>query len=114
MLKKALTEAPILAYPDFNLPFILACDASDVGIGAILSQVQGGKERVIAYASWTLNAAQKNYTVTECECLAVVEFIAHFRPYLAGQHFTIITDHSSLKWLIEKTDCPVDTSHTRI
>lgn len=103
-LKKALTEAPILAYPDFSLPFIVACDASDVGLGAVLSQVQGGVERVIAYASWTLKNAETKYTVTERECLAIIRSVKYFRPYLHGAKFTIVTDHSALKWLFGQKD----------
>lgn len=100
-LKHCLTNAPILAYPDFALPFILATDASNVGMGAVLSQMQNGDERVIAYASWTFSSAQRNYSVTERECLAVITSMKYFRPYLAGNSFSLITDHSSLKWLLQ-------------
>ena len=63
-LRAALTTPPILAFPDFNQPFILDTDASDSGIGAVLSQVHGGSERVVAYASKTLSKAERNYSVT--------------------------------------------------
>jgi hypothetical protein len=65
-LKQKLCEYPILAHPDFNQPFQLYTDASTVGLGAILSQIQNGKET--AYASRTLNAYEKNYGITELEC----------------------------------------------
>ena len=76
-LKAKLTEAPILAYPspDPNARYILDTDASNVGIGAVLSQVQNGVERVIAYASQTLSRSQRNYCTTYRELLAVVNFV---------------------------------------
>ena len=99
-LKTALTEAPILAYPDFTPRFDLYVDASDEGIGMVLGQRQEGKERVIAYAGRSLNPAERNYSVTEREGLAVVEGIRHFQSYLYGRQFTIYTDHNALKWLM--------------
>ena len=98
-LRAALTTPPILAFPDFNQPFILDTDASDSGIGAVLSQVHGGSERVVAYASKTLSKAERNYSVTRRELLAVVTFVSHFRQYLLGTTFILRTDHNSLKWL---------------
>jgi len=99
-LKQALTEAPILAYPDITLPFDLYVDASDEGIGMVLGQRQEGIERVIAYAGRSLNPAERNYSVAEREGLAVVDGIKHFQSYLYGRHFTIYTDHNALKWLM--------------
>lgn len=81
MLKQKLTDSPILAYPS-NEPgvmFILDTDASDIGIGAVLSQVQNGAEKVIAYGSKTLNKAQRNYCTTNKELLAVVTFVKYYR-----------------------------------
>ena len=98
-LKHRLTTAPILAFPDYNLPFILDTDASGTGIGAVLSQVQEGEERVVAYASRTLSKQERRYCVTRRELLAVVTFIRHFRHYLLGCHFELRTDHGSLIWL---------------
>ncbi|CAG8816940.1 20191_t:CDS:2, partial [Dentiscutata erythropus] len=72
-LKKKLMVAPVLAYPDFTKPFILFTDTSDLALGAILSQLDSNhKEQVVAYASRSLTPAEKNYAVTEKECLAVV------------------------------------------
>ena len=65
----------------------------------MLSQVQDGVERVIAYASRTLSPAEQNYCVTQKEMLSVVFFSKYFRHYLSGRHCTIRTDHSSLRWL---------------
>lgn len=99
-LKKRLVEAPILQYPDFNKPFILLTDASGTGLGAVLAQLDDeGKERVIAYASRALTPAEKNYPITEQECLAVIWAVQHFDQYLQLQPFKIVTDHSALKYL---------------
>ena len=90
----------MLAYPDFSRPFILDTDASDVGIGGVLSQVDGeGRERVIAYGSRLLSKAERRYCVTRRELLAVVAFTQQYRPYLLGRKFQLRTDHGSLMWL---------------
>src|SRR5260221_14351271 len=77
----------------------LDTDASNFAIGAVLSQVQDGEEKVIAYASRMLNTAERNYCVTRRELLAVVHFTKQFRPYLLGNEFLLRTDHSALRWL---------------
>lgn len=100
-LKQALVTAPVLSMPDYTVPFEIHCDASNVGIGAILTQETSEETmgRVIAYYSAKLNDAQRNYFTTEKECLAVLESIKHFRPYLEGTRFTVYTDHAALQWL---------------
>ena len=99
-LKKYLCTAPILAYPQFDQPFVLQTDASDKGLGAVLTQFDcNRKERVIAYASRSLSNCEKNYSATEKEALAIVFAVEHFRVYLLGRTFTLITDHSALQWL---------------
>ena len=99
-LKSCLVSAPILAFPDFTRPFILDTDASDMGIGAVLSQIHDdGSEHVVSYASRVLSKPERNYCVTRRELLAVVTFVQHFRPYLLGREFTLRTDHGALKWL---------------
>ena len=92
-LKKLLTSAPILSFPDFSHKFILDTDASNDGIGAVLSQHKNGKEYVIAYASRSLSKAERNYSVTRRQLLAVVTFTNHFRQYLLGRQFLLRTDH---------------------
>ena len=101
-LKDDLVSAPVLGYPDPKLPYILDTDASAVGVGAVLSQVQEGKERVIAYYSKTLAPPERNYCVTRRELLAVVKAMKHFRPYLYGTKFKLRTDHASLRWLCRR------------
>ena len=98
-LRTVLETAPVLAYPDPKLPFILDVDASNVGIGAELIQVVDGVERVVAYASNRLTPAQRNYCTTRRELLAVVKYTNQFKHYLLGRPFDIRTDHSSLVWL---------------
>jgi hypothetical protein len=102
-LREKLTQAPIVQYPDFSKPFYLYTDASIIGLGAVLAQKDNDKEYVIAYASRTLNPAEKNYAITELECLAIVWSVKYFRHYLYGSKFTIITDHTALKWLLNST-----------
>ena len=72
-LKDGLVYAPVLGYPNITLPYILDTDASAMGIGAVLSQVQEGKERVTAYYSKTLAPPECNYCVTRQELLAVMK-----------------------------------------
>ncbi|KAH8393897.1 hypothetical protein KR215_006108, partial [Drosophila sulfurigaster] len=104
-LKKCLSEAPVLGSPDFSKPFAIHCDASKTGVGAVLVQVsEEGDERPIAFISKKLNKAQRNYTVTEQECLAAIVALKVFRAYVEGLEFKIITDHASLKWLMSNHD----------
>ncbi|MCW5672650.1 MAG: DDE-type integrase/transposase/recombinase [Hydrogenophaga sp.] len=100
-----LSTAPILAYPDFEKPFSLSTDASNVAIGGVLSQLDdNGRERVIAYGSRILNDAERAYSTSKKESLAVVTFAKLWRPYLHGSKFTIHTDHSALSWLARSKD----------
>ena len=92
-------SAPILHGPSFDHPFVIQTDKSDSGLGAVLTQIIDGVERVLCFSSRTMTPAEWNYSVTELECLAVLWAIRKFRPYVEGYHFTVITDHSSLKWL---------------
>jgi len=85
-------------------PFTLKTDASDVGVGAVLAQSQNGVERVVAYGSRKLNSAERNYSVPEREALAVVWGISHFRPYLYGRKFYVLTDHQPITYLKSMKD----------
>lgn len=81
-----------MAHPNFQKKFILATDGNTPGIGTTLSPIESRFERPIAYYSKKLNKAQRNYLATELELLAVVEAIKHFRCYLYGRKFIVITD----------------------
>ena len=90
--------APVLAYPNFEIKFFMETDASVLGLGAVLSQLQADcKLHPVAYASRALNAAEKKYGITELETLAVVWGVSHFHHYLYGNSVTIFTDHTAVK-----------------
>jgi len=103
-LKEKLMTAPVLKYPDFTEEFIVTTDASAFAIGAVLSQGKVGNDRPIAYASRVLTRAEQNYNTTEKELLAIVWAVKHFRPYVYGTKFKIVTDHKPLIWLFNVND----------
>ena len=99
-LKTALITAPVLAFPQFDKPFILAVDSSDESIGYVLSQLDAnGKEHPIAYGGRALRNEELRWHITDKEGLALVEVVRQFRPYLASMPFTVYTDNVSVKWL---------------
>jgi hypothetical protein len=98
-IKTALTSSDFMAYPTTDGLFILDTDACDRGLGSVLSQVQDGRERVIAYGSKSLLKSEINYCVTDKELLAVKTFILQYKHFLLGRKFIVRTDHAALKWL---------------
>ncbi|KAJ4440581.1 hypothetical protein ANN_08726 [Periplaneta americana] len=104
MLQAKLSSAPLLQYPDFTKPFIITTNASGYAIGAILSQGKLGQDKPISYANRTLIQAELHYTTTEKELLAVVWACKHFRPYVFGGKFQIVTDHKGLIWIFNVKD----------
>ncbi|KZS10124.1 Uncharacterized protein APZ42_025482 [Daphnia magna] len=98
-LRECLITPPVIAFPDFDKEFLIFTYASNYGIGAVLSQIQDGKEVVIAYSSRHLNAAERNYSAIEREALAIVYGIKRYRHYLQDDKFEIISDHRPLQWL---------------
>ena len=99
--KAKVTEAPVLAHYDTTLPLTLAADASQYGVGAVISHTMAdGTERPIAYASRTLNKAQRNYAQVEKEALSLVFGVSKFHQYLYGRKFTLITDHKPLTTIL--------------
>ena len=103
-LKNRLCSPPILAYPDFNLPFHLFTDASHSALGYILGQIVDGKEHVIAYGGRELSSAETRYSTTGREALAFLDGIKKYEPYLSGKKFFVHTDHGSLSWLMRVKD----------
>lgn len=103
-LKTLLTTAPVMSCPDYSKPFIIQCDASNEGIGAVLCQKEEDSEQAVAFLSRKLTDTEKRYSALERELLSVVYAIEKFRPYIDGLHFTVVTDHSALQWLHKMKD----------
>ncbi|KAL0810648.1 hypothetical protein ABMA28_010755 [Loxostege sticticalis] len=102
---ECLTSEPVLAVYDPSLPIEVHTDASSVGYGAVLLQVhEGGHKRVVAYYSKLTQGAESKYHSYELETLAVVKALQHFRHYLVGVHFTVVTDCNALKLTQRKKD----------
>ena len=98
-LREALCSEPVLITPDFNLPVIVHTDASEVGLGGVLSQVRAGEEHPITYVSRKLLPNERNYSTVEKEALAIKWCLEKLRYYLLGREFTLVTDHAPLKWM---------------
>ncbi|CAM8959439.1 unnamed protein product [Rhodiola kirilowii] len=103
-LKRALTSTPIIRAPDWSKGFEIMCDASDYAVGAVLGQRDEKKPMVIYYASRTLDTAQRNYSTTEKELLAVVFALEKFRSYLLGTKVTVFSDHAAIRYLMTKKE----------
>ena len=108
-LLSMLVTPPILAYPDYELPFELFTDASLQGLGAILYQLQGSERRVVAYGSRALSPAEKNYHLHsgKLEFLALKWSVCDmFRDYLYyAPHFTVYTDYNPLVYINSQVKC---------
>ena len=101
-LKECLINSPVLCYPAFNKGFVLETDASQQGLGAILSQEHtDGKLHPVAYASRALSHTEKRYAITDLETLAVVWAVTHFHAYLYGHDVLVYTDHSAVRAVLE-------------
>jgi deoxyuridine 5'-triphosphate nucleotidohydrolase len=98
-LKNLLITAPILKLPNFDLEFILQTDASGTGIGAVLCQNHPGdpKESVVSYYSKKFSKSEAHYAAVHKEAMAVVYSIEHYRHFLLGRKFTVVTDHAPLR-----------------
>ncbi len=102
-VKAALCGGPLLHSPDFSLPFLLQTDASDRGLGAVLTQEIGGEERPVLYISRKLSKRETMYSTIE-ECLAIRWAVLTLRYYLLGWEFTLCSDHAPLQWLHRMKD----------
>lgn len=99
-LKEALTSRPVLASPDFNREFVVQCDASNRGLGVVLSQFdQNCDEHPVLYLSRKLTPREEAYSTSEKECLCIVWGIQKLACYIQGTKFTVETDHCPLSWL---------------
>ena len=101
-LKEKCCETPVLGFADFTKPFILHTDASQDGLGTVLSQLQDGQKRVIAYASRSLNKAERNYPAHKLEFLALKWAVTEkFHDFLYGNSFTVLTDNNPLTYVLK-------------
>lgn len=99
-LIETISKDIVLQFPDFDKTFYLTTDASNFGLGAVLSQKdENGFDCPLAFISRSINSAEINYTTTEKECLAIVWGVLQFRHYLTGRKFVILSDHRPLVWL---------------
>jgi hypothetical protein len=102
-LKQLLVTPPVLAHFDFDAEHILATDASEIGIGAVLWQIKEGHKNPVLYLSKRFSGPQFNWSITEKEGYAVIWAIKKLEPLLYGKHFTVKTDHNSLIKLFHGT-----------
>ncbi len=99
-IEEAFTHTPILAFPDYKLPFTMCTDASALGISAVLTQTEEGKRsHAIAYASHIPTSAESKYSITHLEALAVVWALQHFRDIIFGYPVTVYMDHITVTQL---------------
>ena len=103
-LKEILCSSVTLKLPDRQGCLIVSCDASNKAVGFVLEQSDAtGSRRPVAFGGQKLNKSECNYSTMEKECLAVIEALKAYRPYLLGREFDLFTDHESLKWLLTRT-----------
>ncbi len=96
-LKEKLMTAPVLIFPEYQQEIILCTDASDIGLGGIFMQERNGKPQPIAYASLLCKSAEKNYSITERETLAVIYSLEKFRDTILGFEIRVWTDHTAIR-----------------
>ena len=104
LLKEHMSRAPVLCIPDPNLSFVVTTDASDFAVGAVLSQDQGQGPQPVAFISRKINPHERNYAAHEKETLAIMHALKKWQVYLEGRHFTVYTDHATLRHFPEQPD----------
>ena len=103
LLKEKMVTAPILIFPDWSKVFHVHVDASGIVLGVVLAQPgEGDIDHLVAFSSRKLSSAECNYSTTEREGLAMVYALQKYRHYLLGGHCKMFTDHSDLKYLVNK------------
>ncbi|KAH9271221.1 hypothetical protein BASA83_006541 [Batrachochytrium salamandrivorans] len=109
LLKNILTQAPFLSFPNFRKPFIIATDASDAGIGAVLYQLKDPclpdtvqNRKWVMFSARALNSSERNYSATKRELLAIVFALGKFHYYIWGSHFDLFTDHRALTFIFSQ------------
>lgn len=105
-VKHLVAANPMTYLPDLNRSFIVTTDASNEGMGAVLSQMIDGQRRVIEFASKHFSPTQQRYATIEKEATAILFALKKWRHFLLGQEIVVETDHQPLKWLLTKQDCP--------
>ena len=101
-LKHRMISAPVLCIPNPDLPFTVTTDASDFAVGAVLMQDQGQGPQPVAFTSRKMNSHERNYAAHEKETLAIMHALGKWRVYLEGRHFTVFTDHATLRHFPEQ------------
>lgn len=101
---KEISKTTLLSLPKRDGKWILTTDASGVGVGAVLTQIQNGEEKLISFYSSIHNEAERKYSTTEQELIAIISAIKHFRCYLSGSKFLLRTDHKALVYLWRSKD----------
>ena len=107
LLKSMLLQYPVLVHFDPTCKTELHCDASGLGLGAVVGQIMDDEKfHAVEFASRCLSSAESNYSATDKEALAIVWAVKKFLVYLEGRHFDVYTDHKALEWLQTKPDLP--------
>ena len=101
-VKKRLSTAPVISFPNYEEKFTVTCDASDVALGAVLMQEYGGKLHIVASTSHLFSEVERRWSTTEREAYAILYSVQKFDYFLRGRPFVLFTDHRSLVYLDQR------------